>query len=151
MAVRIRLKRLGRKNRPFYRVCAMDSRTARDGKVIEELGTYDPLVGDTDARCVLNNERVGYWLSVGALPTEKVSVLIKKYGPGGTHEEVHRTALAKLAEPREVPPAPKPVFVFRGRSAAEAAVAEAPPQAAPEAQEAASPPAEEAAAESSES
>lgn len=139
MAVRIRLKRLGRKNRPFYRICAMDARTARDGKIIEELGTYDPLVHDTDARCLLNNERVGYWLGVGALPTDKVSVLIKKYGPNGTHLEAQRAACAKLAAPREVPPSPQPVFVYRPKSAEAPAAApteapaEAPAEPAPEA------------------
>ena len=78
MAVRIRLKRMGRTHRPFYRVCAMDSRSPRNGKAIERLGYYDPMVSEKDARVKLNNERVAYWLSVGALPTEKVKVLIAK-------------------------------------------------------------------------
>lgn len=57
----------------------MDARSPRDGKVIEELGTYDPMVPDTDRRVTLNNERIQYWLSVGAQPSDKVAVLIKKY------------------------------------------------------------------------
>ena len=57
----------------------------RDGRVLEELGTYDPSVPDTDARAVLNGERIAYWLGVGAQPSEKVAVLIKKYGKDGTH------------------------------------------------------------------
>ena len=61
MAVRIRLKRLGRRHRPFYRVCAMDRRTARNGRVIEELGTYDPMIKDTDARVTLKRDRIDYW------------------------------------------------------------------------------------------
>ena len=61
MAVRIRLKKLGRKHRPFYRICAMDVRVPRDGRALEELGTYDPTVPYTDARAVLNVERVQYW------------------------------------------------------------------------------------------
>jgi small subunit ribosomal protein S16 len=87
---------MGRKHRPFFRVCAMDARSPRGGKVLEELGTYDPMVRDTDARALLNGERIDYWLGVGALPTEKVGVLIKKYGTGGTHLEQQKTALEKL-------------------------------------------------------
>ena len=96
MAVRIRLKKLGRKHRPFFRVCAMDSRSPRDGRVIEELGTYDPMVPETDARAILKGERIDYWLGVGALPTPKVGVLIKKYGTGGTHLEAQSAAIEKL-------------------------------------------------------
>ena len=114
MAVRLRLKRLGRKNRPFYRLAAMDSRTNRDGKVIEELGHYDPLVSDVDARAVLNGERIDYWLSVGALPTEAVSALVKKYGSKGTHLDKQKAALEKLqtfkpSAPAPWTPPPKPV------------------------------------------
>lgn len=106
MAVRLRLKRMGRKSRPFYRLCAMDSRTNRDGKVIEELGHYDPLVSDTDARAILNGERIDYWLKVGAQPTEKVRVLIKKYGQGGTHLEKQKAALERLQVSKPQAPAP---------------------------------------------
>jgi small subunit ribosomal protein S16 len=84
VAVRIRMKKLGRRHRPFYRICAMDSRSARDGRVLEELGTYDPMIPDTDARAILEKERIQYWLSVGASPSEKVNALIKKYGAEGT-------------------------------------------------------------------
>jgi small subunit ribosomal protein S16 len=74
----------------------MDSRTARDGRVIEQLGTYDPSVPDTDARAILKGERIDYWISVGAKPTQKVATLIKKYGTAGTHLEAQATAVAKL-------------------------------------------------------
>ena len=106
MAVRIRLKKLGRRHRPFYRICAMDARTPRDGRVLEELGTYDPMVPDVDARAVLNGQRIKYWLSVGALPTEKVKVLIKKYGSEGTHLEKQKAALDRLAQIRRRPEPP---------------------------------------------
>ncbi len=96
MAVRIRLKKLGRRHRPFYRICAMDSRTPRDGRVIEELGTYDPMVPETDARAVLNAERIDYWLGVGAKPTPKVGVLIRKYGSDGSHLAAQQQALERL-------------------------------------------------------
>jgi len=71
VAVRIRLKRLGRRHRPFFRICAMDARTPRDGRVIEELGFYDPMVKEVDARAVLKGERIDYWLSMGAQPTPR--------------------------------------------------------------------------------
>lgn len=98
MAVKIRLKKMGRRHRPFFRICVMDARTARDGRVLEELGTYDPMVPETDARVKMNAERVAYWLSVGAQPTDKTAVLIKKYGPNGTHLEAQQKAVEKIAQ-----------------------------------------------------
>jgi small subunit ribosomal protein S16 len=112
VAVRIRMKKMGRTHRAFFRVCAFDQSAPRDGKALEELGTYDPSVPDSDARAVLNGERVAYWLSVGAQPSEKVAVLIKKYGKDGTHLSKQQEALAKLSAPKSVPepgaPASKP-------------------------------------------
>ncbi len=103
MAVRIRMKRMGRAHRPFYRICATDARSAHDGRVIEELGFYDPMVKETDARARLNSDRIDYWISVGAQPSEKVSVLIKKYGSNGTHLEQQQAAFARLAMPPQLP------------------------------------------------
>jgi len=103
VSVRIRMKQLGRRHRPFYRICAMDARRPRDGRVLEELGTYDPMVPETDGRTVLDNERIDYWLSVGAQPSEKVKVLIKKYGSKGTHLEQQKAALDRLAQSRRRP------------------------------------------------
>jgi small subunit ribosomal protein S16 len=107
VAVRIRLKRLGRTHRPFYRVCTMDSRTPRNGKAIEELGFYDPMIKEKDARVRLNNERIAYWLSVGAKPTEKVQVLINKYGPEGTHLEAQVEAFERLKTNKPIAPPPE--------------------------------------------
>jgi len=109
VAVRIRLKMMGRKHRPFFRICAMDARTARDGRVLEELGTYDPMVPYEDARAVLKGDRVQYWLGVGAQPTEKVKVLLKKYGPNGSRLEKQKEALDRLAQERRRP-TPPPVM-----------------------------------------
>jgi small subunit ribosomal protein S16 len=78
--VRIRMKSFGRRHRPFFRICAMDARSPRDGRAIEELGHYDPMVRNKQARTVLNVDRIRYWLSVGAQPSEKVQVLLNKYG-----------------------------------------------------------------------
>ena len=64
--VKIRMKSFGRRHRPFFRICAMDARSPRDGKAIEELGHYDPMVKDLAARAVLEVDRIRYWLSVGA-------------------------------------------------------------------------------------
>ncbi|MDR1958958.1 MAG: 30S ribosomal protein S16 [Planctomycetaceae bacterium] len=106
MAVKIRMKKLGRLHRPFFRLCVMDVRTPRDGRVLEEVGTYDPMVPETDARANLNSERIAYWLSVGAQPSDKVAVLIKKYGPQGTHLDVQKKALERLAQQRRRPEVP---------------------------------------------
>ena len=131
MAVRIRMKKLGRLHRPYYRICAMDSRAPRDGRVLEQLGTYDPMVPEADARAVLNAERIEYWLKVGAQPSEKVKVLIKKYGPRGTHLAEQKAALDRLAQSRRrpsPPPAP-PRRAKEGTAPAEAAEAVEPAEA----------------------
>jgi small subunit ribosomal protein S16 len=99
------MKQMGRKHRPYYRICAMDIRRPRDGRVLEQLGTYDPLIPDPDARAVLNGPRIKHWLSVGAQPSEKVKVLIQKYGAEGTHLEQQQAALDRLAQSRRRPAA----------------------------------------------
>lgn len=136
MAVRIRMKRMGRKHRPFFRICAVDSRRPRDGKVLEELGTYDPTIPDTDARAILNADRIQYWLSVGAKPSDKVRVLIKKYGPQGTRLPQQQAARARLAQPKPVPEPPTPVYVPpRQQPAAASTEVQAPAQSEPAAAE----------------
>ena len=80
MAVKLRLKRMGRSNAPFYRLNAIDSRSPRDGRVIEELGYYDPRNKDQGKQFVAKIDRCQYWLSVGAVPSETVSSLLKKSG-----------------------------------------------------------------------
>ena len=156
MSVRIRMKKMGRAHQAFFRICAVDKRAPRDGRVLEELGTYDPLVKDTDARALLKSERVDYWLSVGAQPSDNVAVLIKKYGTNGTHAAAQKSALEKLSQPRSVPdpgaPAslPKPkktkeeiAAEAAAAAAAAAAPAETPAEEAPAAEpEAAAAPAE---------
>ena len=134
MAVVIRMKQMGRKHRQFFRICACDERSPRDGRVIEEIGTYDPKVPDTDARAILNQERVTYWLGVGAKPSDKVAILIKKYGPTGTHADAQKAAREKMAGPKAIPEPGEPKFVLKPKEAAPAAVATpAEPAAAPEA------------------
>ena len=74
--VKIRLRRLGAKKNPYYRIVVADSRSPRDGRFIEEIGTYDPLAEGT--KVSVNLERVNYWISNGAQPTDTVRALIKK-------------------------------------------------------------------------
>ena len=78
--VRIRLKRTGRCHRPAYRVTAVDGRASRDGKVLEELGYYDPANKNSDLQLNLKKERIEHWLSVGAQPSDTVRDLLKKVG-----------------------------------------------------------------------
>ena len=78
MAVKIRLARFGKKKAPIYRIIAADSKTARDAKNLEALGLYDP--GLDPIKLELNQERISYWLSVGAQPTETVSRLLASQG-----------------------------------------------------------------------
>jgi small subunit ribosomal protein S16 len=95
------MKQLGRKHRPYYRIVAIDGRQPRDGRIIEELGSYDPMVKDTDARVKLKPDRIKYWLSVGATASEKTAVLIRKYLAKFEQE-------AAAAPAGEAPPAEQP-------------------------------------------
>ena len=81
MAVKIRLKRFGKKHAPFYRVVVMDSRSRRDGRAIEEIGKYHPT--EEPSVIVINSERAQYWLGVGAQPTPQVAALLKLTGDWG--------------------------------------------------------------------
>lgn len=139
VAVRIRMKKFGRRHRPFFRICATDARAPRDGRVIEVLGTYDPLIPLTDARVTLNLERIQYWLSVGAQPSEKVEVLLKKYGPNGTHLEQQKEAKEKVRQLQATrkAAAEHAVMLAEQKRAAKKALEEATAQAA-EAEEAGS-------------
>jgi len=74
------MKSMGRRHRPFFRICAMDSRKPRDGRSIEELGHYDPMSRNAETQTVLNVDRIRYWLGVGAQPSEKVQALLKRHG-----------------------------------------------------------------------
>lgn len=114
MSVRIRMKRIGRTHRPFYRICVMHQQNARDGKAIEEVGTYDPMVPDKSKRVVLKMDRIDHWVSVGAQPSDKVAVLIKKVRTGKFGEG---KAMAPMQAPKE---RPKPVPVEEAPAAEEA-------------------------------
>jgi len=82
VAVKLRLKRFGRRHRSCYRLSAVDSRNPRDGRVIEELGWYDPEAKEPEKQSSLNRERIEYWLGVGAQPSDTVGQLLKRHGIG---------------------------------------------------------------------
>ena len=73
------MKKMGRKHRPYFRIVAIDSRQPRDGRTLEDLGTYDPMLRAKENRVTLKADRVKYWMSVGALPSEKVQALLNKF------------------------------------------------------------------------
>src|SRR5438270_12657476 len=98
MSVKLRLKRLGRTNGAFYRLNAMDSRSPRDGRVIEELGHYDPRNKDKAKQFIAKLDRCKHWLDVGAIPSETVSSLLKKAGLD--HKQLR---LPKPGKPKPVP------------------------------------------------
>jgi small subunit ribosomal protein S16 len=80
VAVKLRLKRMGRTHRSFFRLSAVDSRRPRDGKVLEELGWYDPIVTDAQHQTGLKLDRIEHWLKVGAQPSATVADLLKRQG-----------------------------------------------------------------------
>ena len=76
--VRLRMQRFGRRNHPFFRIAAIDKRTRRDGRVIEQLGWYDPIAADPTKQINLNVDRIKHWLSVGAQPSDTVRDFLAK-------------------------------------------------------------------------
>ena len=97
MAVKIRLKRLGKIRAPYYRIVVADSRTKRDGRVIEEIGLYHPT--EEPSRIEVDSERAQYWLGVGAQPTEQVTALLKLTGDWGRFKgDKNAVSTVKVAE-----------------------------------------------------
>ena len=97
MAVKIRLKRLGKIRAPYYRIVVADSRTKRDGRVIEEIGLYHPT--EEPSRIEVDSDRAQYWLSVGAQPTEQVTALLKLTGDWGRFKgDANAVSTVKVAE-----------------------------------------------------
>lgn len=81
MALKIRLARGGAKKRPFYKIVVAEATSPRDGRFVERVGSYNPvLASDHAERVILNQERIQYWLGVGALPTERVALFLSKAG-----------------------------------------------------------------------
>jgi small subunit ribosomal protein S16 len=157
MAIAIRLSRGGAKKRPYYRIVVSDTRSPRDGKYLEQIGTYNPVLAkDSPERVKLNEDRARYWLGVGAQPTDRVARFLdaagikeraarnnpKKGEPGEKAKERAEEKAAKIAEAEEAKRAAE-------EEAKAAAAAPAPAEEAPAAEEVAAEeaPAEEAPAE----
>jgi small subunit ribosomal protein S16 len=158
MSISIRLSRGGAKKRPYYRIVVANSRSPRDGKYLEQIGTYNPLLAKDNAdRVKITEDRARYWLGVGAQPTDRVARFLdaagikeraarvnpKKGEPGEKAKERAEERAAKIAEAEEAARAAE-------EEAKAAAAAPAPAEEAPAAEEAAAeeaPAAEEAAAE----
>ncbi|HBG27833.1 MAG: 30S ribosomal protein S16 [Planctomycetes bacterium GWF2_41_51] len=98
MAVKLRLTRMGRRHKPFFRLNAIDSRSPRDGRIIEKLGHYDPIEKDAAKQLVLKKERIEYWLGVGAVPSETVAELIARIGIESKHYKEIKAHRAKARE-----------------------------------------------------
>ncbi len=159
MAIAIRLARGGAKKRPYYRIVAADSRRARDGKYLEQLGTYNPMLPkDSEERVKLNEDRVRYWLGVGAKPSDRVHRFLdaagilerapknnpKKGEPGEAAKERAEEKAAKAAEAEEAAKAAAEEETAAEEVVTEEAAAEEAPAEVAAAEEA---PAEEAPAE----
>ncbi len=163
MAVAIRLSRGGAKKRPYYRIVVSDTRSPRDGKYLEQIGTYNPMLPkDSGERVKLNEDRARHWLSVGAKPSDRVHRFLDAAGileraprnnpqkaePGEAAKERAEEKAAKLAEAeeaaKEAAEAPAEEEAVVEEAAAEEAAAEEAPAEEAAAEEA---PAEEAAAE----
>ena len=123
MAMKIRLARAGSKKRPFYRIVAADSRMPRDGRFLEKLGTYNPLLPkDSEERVKMDMERVRYWLDQGAQPTDRIARFLEAAGtkakaernnpqkgePGKKAKERAEEKAAKAAAAAEAPSAEEP-------------------------------------------
>src|SRR6478609_5273854 len=166
MALAIRLSRGGAKKRPYYRIVVADSRAPRDGRFIEKLGTYNPLLAkDSPERVKLDADRISHWLSVGAQPSDRVLRFLdaagikeraarnnpKKAEPGEKSKERAEERATKLAEAEEAKNAPveEPAAeeAVTEEAVAEAPAEEAAAEEAPAEEAAAEAPAEEAAAE----
>jgi small subunit ribosomal protein S16 len=95
MAVKLRLMRMGRRHKPFFRLNAIESRNPRDGRIIEKLGHYDPIEKDADKQLVLNKERIEYWIGAGAVPSDTVAELIARIGIASEHYKASKARRKK--------------------------------------------------------
>ncbi|MDX2375582.1 30S ribosomal protein S16 [Microbacterium sp. LRZ72] len=121
MAVKIRLKRMGKIRAPYYRIVVADSRTKRDGRVIEEIGKYHPT--EEPSFIEVDSERAQYWLSVGAQPSEQVAALLKLTGDWGRFKgDKDAVSTVKAPEPKQAfqaDAAKKPVLAPKSEKKAE--------------------------------
>jgi small subunit ribosomal protein S16 len=127
VAVKIRLKRMGKIRAPYYRIVVADSRTKRDGRVIEEIGKYHPT--EQPSFIEVDSERAQYWLSVGAQPTEQVRAILKLTGDWGQFKgDKNAVSTVQVREPKapfEIDAAKKSVVKPKAEKKAEAPAADA--------------------------
>ena len=152
MALKIRLARGGAKKRPFYRIVVAEASSPRDGRYVERVGTYNPMVPkDHEQRITLNNERISFWMSKGAQPTERVQKMLASAGLASAVEmrdQPKKSAPGKKRMEREAEAAANAEAAAEEAAATEAAAAEAAAaEEAPAEEAAAEAPVEEAAAE----
>jgi small subunit ribosomal protein S16 len=149
MALKIRLSRGGSKKRPFYRIVVAEAAAPRDGRYVERIGHYNPMVAkDNDQRLVIDGERVKHWIGLGAKPTERVQKLLSTLSltaPVEMRDQPKKSAPGKKRAEREAEEAA--AAEAAAAEAAEAAAAEAPAEEAPAEAPAEEAPAEEATAE----
>ena len=140
MAVRIRLRRIGAKKRPFYRVVVADSRSPRDGRFLDTVGWYDPLA--QPARIEINESKALRWLSEGAEPTDSVRSLLAKVGIWRRHQGVEAVpaagggAAGAAGAPETAPSTEAPTVAPAGEAPAAAPAGEAPAEERPAEEEA---------------
>lgn len=100
MSVKIRMTRMGRRHRPFFRINAVESTTPRDGRILEKLGHYDPIEKNAEKQLVLDLERVKFWMSQGAVPSDTVAEILVKQGvacPQLAAKQARRDRARKIA------------------------------------------------------
>jgi small subunit ribosomal protein S16 len=122
MAVKIRMTRLGRRHRPFFRINAIDSRAPRNGKILEKLGHYDPIEKDLSKQVVLKIDRIKYWLDKGAIPSDTVSQMLLKHDISTKHYDAK---LARCERAKAIAKSKGKFFNKAEKIAAEKAVADA--------------------------
>lgn len=151
MALKIRLARGGAKKRPFYRIVVAEASAPRDGRYVERVGTYNPMVPkDHDQRLTLKAERITYWLGQGAQPTERVQKMLAGAGLAEApviREQPKKSAPGRKRAEREAEEAAAAADAAEAAAAEKAAAAEAPAEEAPAEEAVAEAPAEEAPAE----
>ena len=151
MALKIRLARGGAKKRPFYRIVVAEASSPRDGRYVERVGTYNPMVPkDHEQRVTLNNERISFWMSKGAQPTERVQKMLATAGLAQAVEmrdQPKKSAPGQKRMEREAEAAANAEAAAEATAAEAAAAAEAPAEEVPTQEAVAEAPAEEAAAE----
>jgi len=136
MAVKLRMARMGRRHRPFFRINAVESKTPRDGRVLEKVGHYDPLEKDATKQIILKRDRVEFWLSQGAVPSDTVSEILLRQGIKHKYAEekaVRQAQARKLAHAKgKLFTATERILAEKKKAAEEASAAAAAAAAKPE-------------------